>query len=403
MPPMEPPTTSSQHLPLRLLHRLIKPHEIRTNALGFRWLLQNSPSNGGTPNDLVTKLAFVTILELEGIEGRPPRQHEARKGGGAIGFGWPPDVDDGQAMGVAELSEGNDRRRWIGGLRVRSGFGFGRISGDRLGFGFRSLLGRRRNPKLRLRMIGARIGVSRGSGGDVGGIGVELSKTATAFCYGKPTAMSAASKSRVVASLASSWPLLHHGPWRHLGFLRSISSSPALDTPKPGSLELKEVEKILGDVKADDVRVISVRDQCDWTDYMVVATGRSTWHVKQKQKGAERLVLPSVEGHEGGKWIVIDSGNVIVHALEEKARAYYNLESLWTTEMTPKGPNLSSASSIQVDVQKPCLIGQIWVRYARVFHFTSYRPAAIRTALATQFVRLGLVGSVLSHLHLARH
>ncbi|KAJ8484178.1 hypothetical protein OPV22_016663 [Ensete ventricosum] len=179
--------------------------------------------------------------------------------------------------------------------------------------------------------------------------------------------MLAVSKSRVVASLSASGPLLHHRPWRHLGFLRPFSSSPAPANPKPGFLELDEVEKILGDVKADDVRVISVRGQCDWTDYMVVATGRSTWHVrniaqalihkadlsmpyilqvKQKQKGAERLVLPSVEGHEGGKWIVIDSGNVIVHALEEKARAYYNLESLWTTEMTPKGPNLDLEKSL---------------------------------------------------------
>lgn len=32
--------------------------------------------------------------------------------------------------------------------------------------------------------------------------------------------------------------------------------------------------------------------------------------VKQKQKGASRIVLPSVEGQEGGKWIVIDSGIV---------------------------------------------------------------------------------------------
>lgn len=29
---------------------------------------------------------------------------------------------------------------------------------------------------------------------------------------------------------------------------------------------------------------------------------------KQKQKGAQRMTLPSVEGQEGGKWIVIDSG-----------------------------------------------------------------------------------------------
>lgn len=32
---------------------------------------------------------------------------------------------------------------------------------------------------------------------------------------------------------------------------------------------------------------------------------------KQKQKGAARLVLPSVEGEEGGKWIVIDSGQCL--------------------------------------------------------------------------------------------
>ncbi|WOL04150.1 protein Iojap-related, mitochondrial [Canna indica] len=164
--------------------------------------------------------------------------------------------------------------------------------------------------------------------------------------------MLAVLRSRAVAAPLSS-PTPHR--WRQLGFLRSLSSSSS--SHKPTFLELEEVEKILGDVKADDVRVIPVGDQCDWTDYMVIATGRSNWHVrniaqalihkiKQKQKGSERLLLPSVEGHGGGNWIVIDSGNVIVHALEEKARAYYNLESLWMTEMTPKGPNLDLENAL---------------------------------------------------------
>ncbi|XP_048440877.1 protein Iojap-related, mitochondrial-like, partial [Pyrus x bretschneideri] len=55
-----------------------------------------------------------------------------------------------------------------------------------------------------------------------------------------------------------------------------------------------------------------------------------------KQQGGERLVLPSVEGQEGGKWIVIDSGKVIIHALDENARAYYNLEALWTSKKSEK-------------------------------------------------------------------
>ncbi|XP_028555131.1 protein Iojap-related, mitochondrial isoform X2 [Dendrobium catenatum] len=131
--------------------------------------------------------------------------------------------------------------------------------------------------------------------------------------------------------------------WNPLGHLCTASAM-----EKRGSLELEEVQKVLCDVKADDVRVIHVGDQCDWTDHIVIATGRSTWHVKniaqallhkakQKQKGADHMMLPAVEGHVGGKWVVIDSGTVIVHALDEKAREYYDLESHLSKERTTKG------------------------------------------------------------------
>ncbi|PKA62072.1 Protein Iojap-related, mitochondrial [Apostasia shenzhenica] len=67
----------------------------------------------------------------------------------------------------------------------------------------------------------------------------------------------------------------HPVPWTPLGFCSAASS-----TEKRGFLDLEEVQKVLADVKADDVKVMQVRDQCDWTDYMVFATGRSTWHVR---------------------------------------------------------------------------------------------------------------------------
>ncbi|CAN6449200.1 unnamed protein product [Victoria cruziana] len=126
-------------------------------------------------------------------------------------------------------------------------------------------------------------------------------------------------------------------------FSSAYSSSSSL-------LELGEVESVLKDVKAGDVRVVPVSQRCDWADFMVIASGRSAWHVKniaqaliykvkQKQKGSDQLMLPSVEGHESGQWVVIDSGGIIVHAFDEKARSYYNLESLWTTEVQPRAPN----------------------------------------------------------------
>lgn len=45
-------------------------------------------------------------------------------------------------------------------------------------------------------------------------------------------------------------------------------------------LNLEEVEKILTDVKADNVEIIRVPKHFDFADYMIIATGRSAWHVR---------------------------------------------------------------------------------------------------------------------------
>lgn len=69
-------------------------------------------------------------------------------------------------------------------------------------------------------------------------------------------------------------------PWKQgllgLNFTTSTSSS----TIDRGLLDLQEIENVLTDVRADNVKVIPAPKHCDWADFMVVATGRSTWHVK---------------------------------------------------------------------------------------------------------------------------
>lgn len=95
--------------------------------------------------------------------------------------------------------------------------------------------------------------------------------------------MWAALRSRYLHLSATSLPSssLTDRSWK-LGFSglnRTFSSSSAESSGKE-LLSLQEVEKVLSDVRADDVTVIPVGNQCDWADFMVIATGRSTWHIK---------------------------------------------------------------------------------------------------------------------------
>lgn len=88
-------------------------------------------------------------------------------------------------------------------------------------------------------------------------------------------------RARTLASSSSSSS--SRSPWYSQGLQQwklGFSSSSAIDGSGKGLLNLKEIEKVLNDVKADDVKVIPVPKHCDWADFMVLASGRSTWHVK---------------------------------------------------------------------------------------------------------------------------
>ncbi|WP_136634373.1 ribosome silencing factor [Pseudooceanicola onchidii] len=91
----------------------------------------------------------------------------------------------------------------------------------------------------------------------------------------------------------------------------------------------------LDDDKAEDIVQIDLRGRSSMGDFMVVCSGRSS---RQVAAIAEKLVdrikqtygfTAKIEGKETGDWVLIDTGDVVVHVFRPEVREFYQLEKMW--------------------------------------------------------------------------
>ena len=98
---------------------------------------------------------------------------------------------------------------------------------------------------------------------------------------------------------------------------------------------LQGVLASLEDDKAEDIVQIDLRGRSDMADYMVICSGRSSRQVAAiSEKLMDRVKqqfgrLSKVEGKETGDWVLIDTGDVIVHVFRPEVREFYQLEKMW--------------------------------------------------------------------------
>ena len=97
-----------------------------------------------------------------------------------------------------------------------------------------------------------------------------------------------------------------------------------------------EIENILNDNKAAEIRSINLKDKTSIADFMIVASGNSSRHIqalseilldKLKKKGIDDCRL---EGRDSNEWKLIDAKDVIIHIFHPEKRKFYDLEKMWS-------------------------------------------------------------------------
>lgn len=120
-----------------------------------------------------------------------------------------------------------------------------------------------------------------------------------------------------------------------------LPGAPSLDTLADGREShamLKDILHWLDEAKAEKLVTIDLKGKSSIGDFMVVATGNSDRHVgaiadqlrqKLKESGADHV---RVEGKDACDWVLVDTGDIIVHIFRAEVREFYNLEKMWSAD-----------------------------------------------------------------------
>lgn len=91
----------------------------------------------------------------------------------------------------------------------------------------------------------------------------------------------------------------------------------------------------LEEKKGEDILLLDLRGQTDFTDFFVIASGTSERMLQALADAAVEHVRTTlqargrIEGSAGEGWVLVDFGDVVLHLFAPEKRHYYRLEDLW--------------------------------------------------------------------------
>lgn len=125
-------------------------------------------------------------------------------------------------------------------------------------------------------------------------------------------------------------------------------------------MDVRKLQKIavdaLEDIKGRDIEVINTRKLSQLFDRIIIASADSTRQVKALARNVQDKVREAggdvigLEGEEGGEWVLVDLGNIVVHVMQPAVRQYYNLEELWQAR-----PGRAKKASLEETEESECI------------------------------------------------
>ncbi len=112
-------------------------------------------------------------------------------------------------------------------------------------------------------------------------------------------------------------------------------SGPAAPTALDLPADLARAVELALDRKAHEPVILDLRRLSNATDFFLIVHGTSDPHVRAiaehiiEELEQDGIRPDHVEGLRGGRWVLIDYIDFVVHVFHPAAREFYQLERLW--------------------------------------------------------------------------
>ena len=104
--------------------------------------------------------------------------------------------------------------------------------------------------------------------------------------------------------------------------------------------QVKLIVKALEEKKAEDIRVIDIREISTIADFFVIANGTNQNQLQAMRDAVDEELYKAgyhtkqVEGNQNSSWVLMDYNDIIVHIFSKEDRLFYDLERMWTDGKT---------------------------------------------------------------------